>query len=93
MPQYDPRRRRYRAALLLLGDGGLEEGEKRRVLAQQILDLRDTRARPVLDPRLGQVVLDVMEATLVHEIDDRPDDRARQWARWLILGAASAYCS
>jgi len=51
------------AGLLL---GGLEEGEERGVLAQQILDLRDPRPRPVLDPRLGQVVFDVMESALVH---------------------------
>jgi hypothetical protein len=34
-----------------------------------------------------------MESTLVHKADDRPGNRARQWARWLILGEASAYCS
>jgi len=75
--------------VLLLG--GLEEGEKRRVLAEQILDLRDTCARPVLDPRLGQIVLDVMESALVHKVDDRPRTGTRKWARWLIFGEASAY--
>ena len=45
---------------------GLEEGQEGRVLAQQILDLRDARTRPVLDPRLGQIVFDVVESALVH---------------------------
>ena len=47
---------------------GLEEAQERGVLAEQILDLRDAGARPVLDPGLGQVVLDVMEAALVHPV-------------------------
>ena len=37
------------------------------VLAQQIFDLRHAGACPVLDPRLGQVILDVMKAALVHK--------------------------
>ena len=72
---------------------GFEKGQESRVLAQQILDLRDARACPVLDPGLGQIVFDVVESALVHEADDRPGTRAGQWARWLILGEASAYFS
>ena len=68
--------------LLLLG--GLEESQERRVLAEQILDLRNARVRPVLDPRLGQIVLDVVESAIVHEDDDRRGTTGRQWAKWLI---------
>src|SRR5262245_767970 len=78
-----------RTEVLLLGGSGLEEEQERRVLAQQILDLRDARARPVLDPRLGQVVLDVVESALVHVLmigqepgrDNGPDGsfRGEQW--------------
>ena len=44
------------------------------MLAEQLLDLRDAGARPVLDPRLRKVVLDVMKATIVHTvmIDQEP---------------------
>src|SRR3954471_2438490 len=47
---------------------GLEEAQERGVLAEQILDLRDAGSCPVLDPRLGQVILDVMEAALIHSV-------------------------
>src|SRR5207248_8705848 len=36
----------------------LEEAQEGGVLAQQIFDLRHAGARPVLDPRLGQVIRD-----------------------------------
>src|ERR1700737_1117931 len=45
---------------------GLEEAEERGVLGQIRLDLGDPGARPVLDPRVGQIVRDVMEAALAH---------------------------
>src|SRR5438067_13696458 len=44
----------------------LEEAQEGGVLAQQVFDLRHAGARPVLDPRLGQVILDVMKAAFVH---------------------------
>jgi diacylglycerol kinase family enzyme len=47
------------------------------VLAEQILDLCNAGARPVLDPALGQVILDVMESTLVHLVKSS----AKKWRR------------
>src|SRR5215208_2172059 len=46
----------------------LEEAQERGVLAEEVFDLRDAGACPVLDPGLGEVILDVMEAALVHSV-------------------------
>jgi diacylglycerol kinase family enzyme len=44
------------------------------VLAEQLLDLRNAGASPVLDPRVRKVVLDVMKAAIAHMvmIDQEP---------------------
>jgi len=44
----------------------LDEAEEVGVLREIRLELSDTGARPVLEPRLGGVVLDAMEASLAH---------------------------
>ena len=75
--------------VLLLG--GLEEAQESRMLAEQILDLRHAGMRPVLDPRLRQVILDVMKAALVHEENDRSEKGGRQWAGRLIYRTRAAY--
>ena len=59
------------AAAGLVGLGRLEEAEERRVLLEQRLQLLDADAGPVLDPALCQVVLDVVEAAIVHAANDR----------------------
>src|SRR2546423_15459874 len=46
----------------------LEEGQERRVLRQEMLDLGDAGACPVLDPGLGQIVRDVVETALAHDL-------------------------
>jgi hypothetical protein len=61
------------------------------MLAEQIFDLRDAGARPILDPGLAEVVLDVMKAAVVHSNHDRPGNGLRQWAGWLIWSARGAY--
>ena len=57
----------------LAGLGGFEEAQERGVLAEQILDLDDAGARPVLDPGLGQVILDVVKAALGHWVMIDPE--------------------
>jgi hypothetical protein len=44
----------------------LEEAEEVGVLAEQVLDFRETGARPVLDPRVGQIVGNVVKAAFTH---------------------------
>ena len=44
----------------------LDEAEEVGMLGEIRLELSETRTRPVLEPRLGDVVLDAMEATLAH---------------------------
>src|SRR5688500_8989326 len=44
----------------------LEVAEERRVLGEQCLDLAQPDGCPVLDPALGEVVLDVMQSTVAH---------------------------
>src|SRR6476469_2296083 len=51
---------------------GFEEAQECRMLAEQILDLHDAGACPILDPRFAEVVLDVMKAAMVHSHHDRP---------------------
>jgi hypothetical protein len=50
----------------LLSLVGLEEAQEGRVLGEEVLDLGDARPGPVLEPGLGEVVLDVMEAAFAH---------------------------
>ena len=45
---------------------GFEEAEERRMLGEIVLDLGDARPGPVLEPGLGEVVLDAMEAAFAH---------------------------
>src|ERR1044071_8713248 len=40
---------------------GLEKAQERRVLREEVLDFGDAGAGPVLQPALGEVVLDAME--------------------------------
>ena len=46
----------------------LEKTEEGRVLAEELLDLRNAGTRPVLDPRVRKVVLDVMKAPIAHTV-------------------------
>jgi diacylglycerol kinase family enzyme len=50
------------------------------VLGQQRLDLCDTGARPILEPGLAEVVLDVVEAALTHGRKYRHAGRTAPWA-------------
>src|SRR5262249_12325573 len=50
----------------------LEVAQERRVLAEQSLDLCNADDHPVLDPGLGEIVLDVMKAAVTHWCHDRP---------------------
>ena len=45
---------------------GLEEAQEGRVLGEEVLDLGDAGPGPVLEPGLGEVVLDAMEAAFAH---------------------------
>jgi hypothetical protein len=55
---------------------GFEEAQERRMLGEIVLDLGDARPGPVLEPGLGEVVLDAMEAAFAHAemIDIGPAD-------------------
>src|SRR5881227_2650548 len=57
----------------------VEEAEEGRVLGEVDLDLRHARARPVLEPRLAEVVFDVMKTAFAHVrmIGIASDDRHR----------------
>jgi len=44
----------------------LDEPQEIGVLREIRLELSEPRARPILEPRLGDVVLDAMEAALAH---------------------------
>jgi hypothetical protein len=44
----------------------LEEAEEVGVLAEQILHLGEPSARPVLDPRVGEIVRDEVKAAFTH---------------------------
>src|SRR6266511_2634248 len=46
--------------------GRVEVRQEGRVLAEQILDLGDAGTGPVLDPRLGEVVRNEVEAAIAH---------------------------
>jgi hypothetical protein len=77
---------------MYLGRGGLkrlgllrfEETQKGRMLGEQGLDLGNAGASPVLDPRLAEVVLDVVEAAIAHCRKYRHPNRTALWAKWLI---------
>src|SRR5581483_12146775 len=63
---------------LALGLGvALEEHEEGGVLGEEVLDLGDAGAGPVLDPGVGEVVLDAMEPAFAHAgmIDPMSDVR------------------
>jgi hypothetical protein len=47
----------------------LEKGQEGGVLCEKRLDLRDTGAGPILDPRLAEIVLDAMQTTLTHPFE------------------------
>src|SRR5579885_340023 len=70
------RLRRRRAESCLALRVTLEEAQELRVLAEEVLDLGDPCPGPVLDPGLGEVVLDAMAAAFAHAgmIDPNPDD-------------------
>ena len=44
----------------------LDEAEEVGMLGEIRLELSKTRTRPILQPRLGDVILDAVEATLAH---------------------------
>ena len=55
----------------------LEEAQEGRVLGEEVLDLGDAGPGPVLEPGLGEVVLDAMKAAFAHAgmIDTMPGGR------------------
>ena len=57
------RGRRYPKRLGLLR---VEKAQKRRVLGEEGLDLGDACSRPVLEPGVAEVVLDLMKAAIAH---------------------------
>jgi hypothetical protein len=57
---------RGRADAKRLGLLRVEEAQKRCVLGEEGLDLRDARSRPVLEPGVAEVVLDLMKAAFAH---------------------------
>jgi diacylglycerol kinase family enzyme len=59
------------------------------VLGEEGLDLGDTRAGPVLQPGLAEVVLDLVKAAFAHDRKYRHAGRTAPWAERLISGAAS----
>jgi hypothetical protein len=54
-----------------------DEAQESRVLGEEVLDLGHARPGPILQPGLGEVVLDAMKAAFAHEamIDIGPDTR------------------
>jgi Cyclic nucleotide-binding domain len=58
----------------------LEEREEGCVLREELLDLGDTCTGPILEPRLGEVVLDSVEAAFAHAGHDRPPVGRSPWA-------------
>ena len=66
----------------------LEKREEGCVLREELLDLGDPRPGPVLEPRLGEVVLDPVEAPFAHAgmIGSAPDIRhgpiGSTWGLW-----------
>src|SRR4051794_27453730 len=67
----------------------LEETQKRRVLGEEGFDLGDACAGPVLDPRVAEIVLDVMKAAFAHARKYRHAGRTAPWAVRLIRGTTS----
>ncbi len=61
------------------------------MLRQELLDLGDARAGPVLHPGLREVVLDVMEAALAHANHDRRGFARTPWAERLICRGAGTH--
>src|SRR5215208_5602228 len=57
-----------------------EEAQESGVLCQQRLDLGNTRAGPILQPGVAEVVLDVVEAALAHRHKYRHAGRTAPWA-------------
>jgi hypothetical protein len=50
----------------LLGLVRLEKAQECRMLGEEVLDLGDACSGPILEPGLGKVVLDAMEAAFAH---------------------------
>ena len=57
------------------------------MLGEEVLDLGDAGAGPVLEPGVGEVVLDAMEAAFAHAGNDRHGARRSPWAVRLNLPA------
>jgi hypothetical protein len=45
---------------------GIQEAQEGCVLRKEVLDLGDTCAGPVLEPAVGEIVFDAMEAAFAH---------------------------
>jgi hypothetical protein len=54
------------------------------VLGEQCLDLGHSGTGPVLEPRVGEVVLDPVQTALTHGRKYRHKPRTAPWAEWLI---------
>ena len=74
-------------ALLL----GLEKARESSVLGEKVLDLGHAGTRPVLEPGLGEVVLDAMKAAFAHGAHDRRHFWEWPWAVRLNLAVPRAY--
>jgi hypothetical protein len=65
-------------ALCLTSDlAGVQEAQESCVLGEEVLDLRDAGSGPVLEPGVGEIVLDAMKAAFTHGeiIDTVPGSR------------------
>ena len=58
--------KRSRAGFALLRLLRLEEAQKGRVLGEERFDFEDARARPIFEPGLAEVVLDLVKAAFTH---------------------------
>src|SRR4051812_436934 len=63
---YGRGRRRPLPRSYLLAFLRVQEAQEGRMLGEKFLDLGDARSGPVLEPGLGEVVLDAMEAAFAH---------------------------
>ena len=59
------------------------------MLGEERLDLENSRARPVLEPRIAEVVFDLVKAAFTHAPKYRQGGRTTPWAERLIRGVVS----
>ncbi len=71
----------------------VEKAQKRCVLGEEGFDLGDACAGPVLDPRLAEIVLDLVKAAFTHGPKYRHLVRMAPWAERLIRGTPESHTS